>query len=229
VRSKTRRRALTVATLTTALAMTLGCGLIVGLDKFDKVDCGVGQCGVTEAGSDDASDVIPPPPDGNLGDVQSLSAPWARWPISNPPSWDAGVVGAVTHPVKYVPDPANGVIKDNVTTLVWDVHDYHTAATELEAETWCSTQSTAGFTWRLPTRIELATLIDFTKPMKALDPAVEAVMAGKVTITGFQWTRSESKTKSGDYWRVSFDVQNPMVTSTLKGAAGVLCVSGGGG
>jgi hypothetical protein len=229
VRSKTRRRVLSVTTLTIAIAMTLGCGLIVGLDKFDKVDCGVGQCGAIEGGPDDASDVlVTPPPDGNLGDVQSKPAVWARWPISNPPTWDAGVVGAVTRPVTYIPDSANGVIKDNVTNLVWDVHDYHMAASELEAETWCTMQGTAGLMWRLPSRIELSTLIDFTRATKALDPAVEAVMGGKVTISGFHWTLSESKTKSGDYWRVSFDVQNPMVTSTLKGSAGVLCVSGGG-
>ncbi len=211
------------------VVMTLGCELVVGLDKFDKVDCGVGQCGAIEAGPDGDS-ATDAPPDGNLGDVLSNPAKWAQWPIPNPTRWDAGVPDASIQPAFYTSDFTNGVIKDEVTKLVWAVKDYHAmASSELDAETYCKGLKTLSpIVWRVPSRIELATLIDFTAKTKALDPAIEA--AGGVTITGNHWTSSPSRTTSNVdyYWRVSFNFGESMVTSTTTGSGPVLCVSGGG-
>jgi hypothetical protein len=96
---------------------------------------------------------------------------WARWPM---PSWKgSGLPHESSYTVK------NGTVKDEVTGLVWQRHVEKTACdgapscTWYEAHVYCKELALDGGGWRLPSSIELVSLLDYSqgapgKPM--LDP-----------------------------------------------------------
>jgi hypothetical protein len=107
---------------------------------------------------------------------------------------------------------------DNVTHLVWqrDVPALYspicsgqytvTAPTGdacfwAEASMYCATLKVAGSRWRLPTKIELESLQDDTRPggMQKIDPAFPP------THSGYYWTSAPSVGESGKHWVVDFD------------------------
>ncbi len=198
-----------------SLTVTFACNLLVGLDKFDKVDCGVGQCQVdaTNDASVDAS-----PPDGNLGDVISNPAKWAHWQMPNP-VYDAGITDADLHYVQYTSSPDGGTVSEMRTGLVWYVGGFSLSNSNLVAEAYCAMQTAANLQWRVPTRIELATLIDFSVPAPHINKTLFSV------VTGTLWSSSPDRTKSGSYWSVSFNEGITMVSLTTGDH--ILCVSGG--
>jgi hypothetical protein len=167
---RTRRWiALTAAFAVPALA---ACSALVGLDGFDKVAC-VKDC---DAGSDVADVIIRPDvqtPDG--GDGGGADAPadtsipipegasptsWARWPMPNPA--DAG--GLLGSEFSYAVN-ADNTVTDLRTNLVWGLVVGAAQSTSFDqAIKYCDTYDTDGGTkWRLPSRIELVTLIDYTR------------------------------------------------------------------
>jgi hypothetical protein len=73
---------------------------------------------------------------------------------------DAGLPNAAS----YTANPADGTVRDNVTGLIWEaLVDNFAQYTQGQALAHC----TNGF--RLPTRIELVSLVDFTKPSPTID------------------------------------------------------------
>jgi Protein of unknown function (DUF1566) len=63
----------------------------------------------------------------------------------------------------------------------------------------------AGRTWRLPTRIELLSLVDFTRTSPAIDTtAFPGVPGGKYHWTASPWVVSQLATKPQDSWIVNF-------------------------
>jgi hypothetical protein len=86
---------------------------------------------------------------------------WARWklPASSPPA------------ASYV--VASETVCDRQTALTWQRTPVTTLQTWDEASATCETLTLGGRTdWRLPTRIELLTLIDFGKDVPAIDQAI---------------------------------------------------------
>jgi hypothetical protein len=84
---------------------------------------------------------------------------WACWPVPTPPS------EKLAHPQSYT-DLGNGAVRDNVTCLVWEKANPATQGTWQASSDRCAalgTSSYAGFNdWRLPTRMEMASLMDQT-------------------------------------------------------------------
>lgn len=81
---------------------------------------------------------------------------WPLWPMPNPPST------GLPHPASYDLS-TDGIVTDKVTGLIWqrtvDTNGFFLA----DAKAYCANLTLAGFTdWRLPTRIELVSLADFT-------------------------------------------------------------------
>jgi hypothetical protein len=230
-------------------AALAACNALLGLDAYDNVacafDCGAdagegGGLPVTDAqeepdgaapgdgggeatsdtGPDVVGDVVVP----EAGwPVPTLHETWAHWPMPNPDA-ATGPDAATLLPNQMTYDAGpdgSAVAYDAVTQLRWSrLPD--TASSYDEAWTACL-QNHEGAGWRVPTRIELVSLVDFTQPSgKAMIrpdvfPAVQPVPT---------WTSSAFAGDDGPYgyWAVDFG-------TGLTGSAGatttqVLCING---
>lgn len=107
------------------------------------------------------------------------------------------------NPSSYT-DLGDGTVRDNVTGLVWqkDVASSQAYAWAA-AQTYCSGLTLAGHTWHLPTRVELLSLVDFTKT-PAIDGPFPGPPGGKYHWTSTPWVVSQISTKPQDAWMVNF-------------------------
>jgi Protein of unknown function (DUF1566) len=88
---------------------------------------------------------------------------WALWPMPDPTLRDAGASQT------YDASSAEVVI-DAVTHLAWQRNVDSIGRTWDEARAYCSCSRIGGYRdWHLPTRIELVSIVDFTKADPALD------------------------------------------------------------
>jgi hypothetical protein len=162
--------------------------------------------------------IIIPIPDG------AASVTWARWHMPEAVQPD-GLKPS------YPPDAqalGNGTIKDNVTGLVWrEVAEDGTYSTFEAARDACGKQSAAGGGWRLPTRIELVSILDHTKQEPALPRSADggSLFQGGPT-SGKYWTSSVVKplTNPIQFWGV--DIKQGTVEPSV-GTGAVRCVKGG--
>ena len=149
---------------------------------------------------------------------------WAHWPMPNP---DAAIAPDSSTPLPHTmtydagPEGGTGPVYDAVTTLTWS----RTTTTQVTSpkSAWDACKALPG-TWRVPTRIELVSLIDFTQPsgQPTIDPA-----AFPNTPADTFWTSSPVPGPDGGpiaYWTVSFATG---LTANGGSANNVRCVSGG--
>lgn len=132
-------------------------------------------------------------------------------------------------------DNGNGTVTDHATGLVWqkctkgsntatDCSGVITGDTSnwADAGTYCSNLDLGGLTnWRLPSRQELETILDFSRSNPAVDTAVfPATFAG-----GFYWSSTTFPPNTNIAWGIIFDVGNIFdIFKTITGY--VRCVSG---
>jgi hypothetical protein len=109
------------------------------------------------------------------------------------------------NPASYT-DNGDGTVTDNVTALVWQKTVTSTQAYPwCDAINYCATLTLAGRTWRLPTRIELLSLVDFTRTSPAIDATTfPGVPGAKYHWTSSPWVVSQIATKAQDSWIVNF-------------------------
>jgi hypothetical protein len=110
------------------------------------------------------------------------------------------------NPSNYT-DNGDGTVKDNVTGLVWQKAVDMTAQKLSwdDAKSYCAALTLAGRTWRLPTRIELLSLVDFTRVGPAIDTKTfPNVPGGAYHWTSSPWVVSQISTKPQDSWIVNF-------------------------
>lgn len=236
------------AVLVFVLAPVAACNVIAGLDGFQKVSCDescgdggpeVGSDGpIPEAGpdadsgqfGDDGPLLDEPEMDGPIvgaddggdggeggddgGDAEagiSIDRTWARWVMPNPaPSGDAGGGASLPNPAHY-DTSTEDVVGDLVTGLVWK--NVAAPATSLQQAT-----DACPSPWRVPTRIELVSILDTTRPSAPY--ANPAFSFGAVQL----WTRST--TPSGGSWSVSFS-DGTVTPQPSTPPTRVLCVQGG--
>jgi len=196
-----------------ALAALVACNGIIGLSDFDKAPCPGGACtdGATpDAALESGADASDASPDVKGADPVS----WAKWKM---PNYDGGAV-FLPNPLLYNVVDAN-IIEDTVTNLAWQRSTLPADATLEEAKTACAKLDPQTGPWRLPKRIELVTLIDYSRSGILIDPQFTGVKNLRV------WSSSESRPLTADqaYWTVNFE--NGMV-DVLPGTlvAKVLCV-----
>lgn len=97
-------------------------------------------------------------------DAGPCSSQWAEWPMPNSPS------SGLPNPSSYDTTSMPGVVIDNVTGLMWQRSVDANSYTWADAKAYCSSLTVAGESdWRLPTEIELVSLLSPTAP--AIDPA----------------------------------------------------------
>ena len=122
----------------------------------------------------------------------------AGWPMPNPES------AGLANPQRYSPRD-DGAVLDEVTGLMWQ-RSVDVGPGEGGGFVWpaavshCDALSLAGFEdWRLPTRLELVSLVDFTRSEPAIDP-----VAFPDTPTTWTWSSSLAKDPTNFAWYVNF-------------------------
>ncbi len=185
-------------------AVALGaCVQIVGMDDpvlVDHLDEPSGTAGASTSGgasSSSSSSSSGSDTSSSSGSSSSSSSggslAWADWPMPNPPSM------ALPNPASYNVGSTQGVVTDQVTNLMWMRTLDAVMLRWTEAQAYCDGLVLDGYSdWRLPTRIELVSLVDFTKTNPAIDTA-----AFPNTPAAVFWTNS-MKMSSKTTWVVDF-------------------------
>jgi hypothetical protein len=228
-RSKTRRAIVGLAAMTPLLA---ACNAILGISDFKKAECAGGdvcESSSSSSGGFDGGQDAPTDAPINVIDARGVDpVSWAQWKMPNYPT--AADSGPNVN-LESLADAGDDV-KDNVTELTWRRvrADEHTALAWENAKDFCKDK---GAGYRLPTRIELVTLLN-------LDPEHGDVRANAVF--GLQstpyWTTSRERTIdpqtsalriSTKHWVVNFDATQsgqPVIRLDELQTAGVICVKG---
>jgi hypothetical protein len=205
----------------------IACTGILGIDNYKEVPCRF-EAGCDDQSAADivldttdssstqdvGSDAAP-----DIGSTDVVITPeanlfWARWRMPNPadaasmPGLDGAVDGArdcasslLPNAVSYDASAEAGdggidTVYDNVTQLTWQMDGSTHLTTAVEASNYCATLGPGS--WRLPTRIELVSLIDFTRNGPSIDP----VFSGTQSDT--YWSSSVASGDPAHYWMVSF-------------------------
>lgn len=192
----------------------------VTLDAGEGSDVDAGQTGQGADAGDAASEATPL--SDATPDAPPLTAEWAQWPMPNP---DAGVYpgasqdAALPNPISYDAGADGGAATayDNVTGLTWYVSALPASGSLQVAAAACNTGAGSGF--QVPTRIQLATLIDFTRAPLLIDTTTFHGVTGVAF-----WTSSPViGAPSGTYWTIDW---SSGLTSNTATASQVLCVAG---
>jgi hypothetical protein len=215
--ARSKRIALGAATVA-FVPLVVACNAIIGLSDFDKGQCAGARCpddgGFADVildggGQGDGSDVFAP--DARGADPVS----WAKWPM---PYYGEGGLG---QPLPSPPLVANGaVVTDTVTNLSWSTSVVAGDFTASQVEAACKTLGNGP--WRAPKRIELVTLLDYSRGVPFVDSAKFTDLKNYTV-----WTTSEVRPFVGGpkqpYWVVSFGTGS---VEPLSGdlSAKVLCV-----
>ena len=152
---------------------------------------------------------------------------WPCWHMPNP------AASGLPNPASYT-DLGNGAVRDNVTCLVWEKSPDTTQGFWQANSDHCAslvTSSFAGYSdWRLPTRVEMASLVDFARTGDAIDTAAFPKEPSGYYRTGSDWyetiTGQNSSGFSWIYGMSSGFTSNAYAKATSN--AYVRCVRGNG-
>jgi hypothetical protein len=221
-----RKRLLGLAMVAAVVPLVVACNAIIGLSDFEKTECnGGGKCGDGSVPPDGGQpDVVV---DGDVPDARGANpVSWAAWPM---PNYDGGAE-FLPHPISYNVLDGNR-IEDTVTGLVWRRSTLAPVAYDA-ARLACNTLDPATGPWRLPKRIELVTLLDFSQKQFFIGPQFTGVKNVRV------WTSSEYRVRdlvdldpkkpsiiTDAFWTVDFGTGAVDTLSTAGDpVASVLCV-----
>ena len=229
-RSKLRRAVYALACMTPLL---VACNAILGIDDYDKAECSGGPClddggradGDTDEGGRDAG------PDVQFIDA-SGAAPvsWIKFMMPNYPE-----AGPDNSQPKYAPSStADGGIGDSISRRAWrpvgDSDDEKTPKTLAEAKKLCE-DVPGDVKWRVPTRIELVTLLDFSKDSSkaTADTRFNLELDAYWTSSALRELPAGSTVAAltSLNWVVSFNPrENPLNKVETSSSARVICIQG---
>jgi|SRR6185436_9506221 len=96
-------------------------------------------------------------------------------------------------------DNKDGTVSDTQTGLMWEKVGNKDYLTFKEAEKYCKKLALAGKkNWRLPTREELVSIVDYTRSNPAIDPVFESN-------SSWYWSSSKVAGYADSVWCVNFD------------------------
>jgi Protein of unknown function (DUF1566) len=174
--------------------------------------CSLWALGV--AGCRDAKPVLEPPLDASAASTPASAFQaqnWAIWPM---PNAAPGLPNAQSFDVQ-----PSGVVLDRVTGLMWQRKLDDQQLTLVNATQHCADLSLAGFDdWRLPSRLELVSILDTMRVQPAIDAA-----AFPDTPSDWFWTSTLSGLDSQSAWYVYFYFGYPK-TDLVSNQFSVRCV-----
>ncbi len=214
-----------VSLLLAAPLVASACDVLIGLNKYCGEDCSdaatlseAGGDAITDAQADGGSDVV------EIPDALDEATSWARWRIENPlPEIQVEAGASATSLATFVDASSSAAVIDQVTKLTWST--LPSVANTIEAAAaYCASLTPSGF--RVPTRIELVTLLDTTRNQAPFieAPFVQPLITANAA-AGNLWTASYYRPIQGTgltYWFVN--VTTGEVYQSQGTQAGVICV-----
>lgn len=134
---------------------------------------------------------------------------------TSPSAWSAAPSGQYS-------DLKDGTVRDNKTKLVWQQQTSDSLYNWNDAHTYCRQLALGGFTsgWRLPTKLELETLVDHR--VSSREPTIDSTAFPSAPRTGF-WTSTPSAGIAERAWFVDF-YSGVSITDPATGMNRVRCV-----
>jgi hypothetical protein len=133
------------------------------------------------------------------------------------PNGQVDVTAGAPNPASYT-DNGDGTVTDNVTGLMWQRAVPADTYSWEQAKAYCPTLKLAGHSdWRLPTRIELVSIVDFGRS----DPAIDTTYFPS-TPSGRFWSSSFGSWY--DAWIVGFGSGDTLCAAVSNTACNVRCV-----
>jgi hypothetical protein len=130
--------------------------------------------------------------------------------------------------VRYTLCADNQTVRDNISGLVWQASVDTTASGQMTwqaAKTYCAQLTLAGGGWRLPSRIELVSILDVTQPSG--NAQIDFTYFPNTPHEAF-WTASPSITTATAAWSVYFQDTGPqagrIIPSDITAIQRVRCV-----
>ncbi|MBH1989376.1 MAG: DUF1566 domain-containing protein, partial [Myxococcaceae bacterium] len=153
----------------------------------------------------------------NTGDVRCVRSPqvynpeWANWQVTT------GVYRDSANQTGRYLESVPGVITDQMTGLQWQKVESAPAGNWTAAQAYCADLFESGFgDWRLPTHIELQTLVDYT--MDCAGPSVDLDFFPGTQTSSYYWASDALQGYPGSAWWVSY--------GNGAGYAGLVCSQG---
>ncbi len=180
--------------------LAFGCNSLLDIEEpspflanSQPADAGKPTNGISN-GQSDASGAAPDAEQPPAADANSApSHAWADWPMPNPP------LAGLPNPQSYDTKSFVGVVADLVTGLQWQATVTSDALSWSGAQAYCQSLSLAGGGWRLPSRIELLSIVDFTNT----NPIIDGNAFPKTPAEPF-WTASAFAGDAASAWIVNF-------------------------
>jgi hypothetical protein len=131
------------------------------------------------------------------GGAAGLDWTWADWRM---PNGQVDVTAGAPNLASYT-DKLVGMVVDNITGLMWQQAVPAGTYDWAQAKAYCSTLALGGYSdWRLPTRIELVSLLDFGHS----SPAIDTTYFPSTPPDAF-WSSSPLAGSSSSAWFVDFN------------------------
>jgi len=182
-----------------ALPGVVACNAIIGLSDFKEGECPGARCGDGGLPDQLAESSVDAPVDVAVDVKGADPVSWAKWKM---PNYDGGAV-FLPNPPSYTAAGAD-IAADNVTGLVWRTSVLPSDVTVEAAKSACAALDPASGPWRLPKRIELVTLLDYSRTPIRIDTAT---FKGVKNVRA--WTSSEVRplknANDAEYWAVNFE------------------------
>jgi len=126
---------------------------------------------------------------------------WAEWPMVDTPNYT---------------DNGDGTVTDNGTALVWQQNASTALVVQADAAAYCAELNLAGYTdWRLPTIVELVSIVDPTE----FNSAISSTYFPN-TLSSFFWTTTPDASEAGDVWTVTFDIGSVTSAGVIESGYG---------
>ncbi len=152
----------------------------------------------------------------DAGGVAVLDSTWAQWPM---PNGQVDVTAGAPNLASYT-DNGNGTVTDNITGLIWQQAVPASTYTWEQAKAYCPTLTLAGHSdWRLPSRIELVSIMDFGQG----HPKVDTTYFPS-TPSNYFWSSSPLAGSSSYAWRVGFSGGYTDPNNDVSNTYNVRCV-----
>ncbi len=143
---------------------------------------------------------------------------WACWPMPTPSTTNGKVHASYT-------DLGDGTVRDDVTCLVWQKSVPATRYNWADGQTYCSS---LGSGWRLPTRIEMTSIVDYAR-RPSIDPtAFPGTPTSGYYYTGSGWIVSNLSGKPQYTWIFSFANGFTSNAGARTDLDNIRCVKGNG-
>lgn len=193
-----------------------------GLGSAGRTDSGAGASssgasGTREDAGGDAASDLDAGPDSSLP-VTYGDPEWALWKMPNTPG------GSLPNPSTYSAN--DGVVTDQVTGLAWLSTTSADAVSFTTANATCDALTFGGRDdWRLPTAIELFSIVDAGQS----DPSLDATVFPSIPpgTKAWYWTSSPLADGSGKRWAVQFRQGGGYSDAFVNGTAcSYRCVAG---